>query len=57
MNALKASATLWFIVAAAGQWLFACYVVVVFGTRVVADSGRSAAEALLDESSWRPCSS
>ena len=25
------------IVALAGQWLFACYVVVVFGVRVVAD--------------------
>jgi hypothetical protein len=37
MNPLKASATLWFIVAAAGQWLFAGYVVIVFGTRVVAD--------------------
>ena len=37
MNPLKASAALWFIVAAAGQWLFACYVVVVFGTRVLAD--------------------
>jgi Predicted membrane protein (DUF2306) len=37
MNPLKASATLWFIVAAAGQWLFAYYVVVVFGVRVVAD--------------------
>lgn len=34
---LKASAALWFIVALAGQWLFACYVVVVFGVRVVAD--------------------
>ena len=37
MNPLKASATLWFIVAAAGQWLFAYYVVAVFGTRVVVD--------------------
>jgi predicted membrane protein DUF2306 len=37
MNLLKASATLWFIVAAAGQWLFAYYVVVVFGVRVLAD--------------------
>ena len=37
MNPLKASAALWFIVATAGQWLFAYYVVVVFGTRVVAD--------------------
>jgi hypothetical protein len=37
MNPLKASAALWFIVAAAGQWVFACYVVVVFGVRVVAD--------------------
>lgn len=37
MNPLKASAALWFIVAAAGQWLFAFYVVVVFGVRVAAD--------------------
>jgi hypothetical protein len=37
MNPLKASAALWFIVAAAGQWLFAYYVVVVFGVRVAAD--------------------
>src|SRR5262245_33437792 len=37
MNLLKASAALWFIVAAAGQWLFAYYVVVVFGVRVAAD--------------------
>lgn len=37
MNPLRASATLWFIVAAAGQWLFACYVIVVFGVRVLAD--------------------
>jgi len=37
MNVLKASAALWFIVAAAGQWLFACYVLVVFGPKVLAD--------------------
>jgi hypothetical protein len=37
MNPLKASAALWFIVAAAGQWLFAYYVAVVFGVRVAAD--------------------
>jgi uncharacterized membrane protein len=37
VNPLKASATLWFIVATAGQWLFAYYVVVVFGVRVAAD--------------------
>jgi predicted membrane protein DUF2306 len=37
MNALKASAALWFSVAAAGQWLFAYYVLVVFGSRVAAD--------------------
>jgi predicted membrane protein DUF2306 len=37
MNPLKASAALWFVVAATGQWLFAYYVVVVFGFRVAAD--------------------
>jgi hypothetical protein len=37
MNPLTASAALWFIAAAAGQWLFAYYVVVVFGVRVAAD--------------------
>lgn len=37
MRTLKASAASWFAVAAAGQWLFACYVVVVFGARVFTD--------------------
>jgi len=37
MQALKASAALWFIVAAAGQWLFAFYVAVLFGPKVIAD--------------------
>jgi hypothetical protein len=37
VNPLKASAALWLIVAAAGQWLFAYYVVIVFGVRVAAD--------------------
>jgi len=37
MQALKASAALWFIVAGAGQWLFAFYVAVLFGPKVIAD--------------------
>lgn len=37
MNPLKASAALWFTVAAAGQWLFAYYVLAVFGPKIVAD--------------------
>lgn len=37
MNPLKAAAALWFMVAAPGQWLFAFYVTVVFGPKVLAD--------------------
>ena len=37
MQPLKASAALWFIVAAAGQWLFASYVVTVYGVSVAAE--------------------
>jgi hypothetical protein len=37
MQPLKASAALWFIVAAAGQWLFASHVVTVYGVSVAAE--------------------
>jgi hypothetical protein len=47
MNPLKASAALWFIVAAIGQWLFAFYVFVVFGVRVAADGFAGLAQVRL----------
>ena len=47
MDPLKASAALWFMVAAAGQWLFAYYVVAFYGVRVAADGLAGLAQAPL----------